>query len=201
MRLSTTYFHNDFRNIVSFASGEMPNDLPQNCPAFFGSYFNTDKARAFGADSSFSVKVSRWLDVGGTYSYDDSRVLQSPFNSDPAQIPGNRLLKRPLNSANLLVNAHFHGFNWNVTGYFVGRRADSDFLSSYDDGVCTGPCITSNPGYVRWDTSAILPLHYGVSFTAHIQNLFDKHYQDAIGYPALGYNYLVGIRYIWGGDR
>ena len=201
VRFSTTYFHNEFRNIVSFASGLTPNDLPQNCPAFFGSYFNTDKARAFGSDSSFSVRMSRWLDIGGTYSYDDSRVLQSPFSSDRAQIPGNRLLKRPLNSASLLVNVSFHGFDWNVIGYFVGRRTDSDFLSKYSGGVCMGPCITSNPGYVRWDTSAIVPLHYGVFFTAHIQNLFDKHYQDAIGYPALGYNYLVGIRYVWGGDR
>ncbi|HKV47309.1 MAG TPA: TonB-dependent receptor [Candidatus Acidoferrales bacterium] len=192
VRVTSTYFHNDFRNIVSFASGPTPNNLPQSCPAFFGSYFNTDKARAFGADSSVSVRAARWLDLGGTYSYDDSRVLESPYASDPALVPGNRLLKRPLNSANLFVNAHFRGANWNVTGYFVGRRTDSDFL---------GLQITSNPGYVRWDTSAIVPLRYGVSFTAHVQNLFDKHYQDAIGYPALGYNYRLGIRYVWGGSR
>ncbi|HKQ86069.1 MAG TPA: TonB-dependent receptor, partial [Candidatus Acidoferrales bacterium] len=192
VRISATYFHNDFRNIVSFASGFMPNNLPQNCPAFFGSYFNTDKARAFGADSSIAVRAAPWLDLGGAYSYDDSRVLQSPYATDPALVPGNRLLKRPLNSANLFVNAHFRGVNWNVTGYFVGRRTDSDFL---------GLGLTSNPGYVRWDTSAIVPLRYGVSFTAHVQNLFDKHYQDAIGYPALGYNYRLGIRYVWGGSR
>lgn len=192
IRISAMYFHNDFRNIVSFASGLMPNNLPQNCPAFFGSYFNTDKARAFGADSSIAVRAARWLDLGGTYSYDDSRVLESPYATDPALVPGNRLLKRPLNSANLFVNAHFRRVNWSVTGYFVGRRTDSDFL---------GLGITRNPGYVRWDTSAIVPLRYGVSFTAHIQNLFDKHYQDAIGYPALGYNYRLGIRYVWGGSR
>ncbi len=192
VRISAMYFHNDFRNIVSFASGFMPNNLPQNCPAFFGSYFNTDKARAFGVDSSIAVRAARWLDLGGTYSYDDSRVLASPYATDPALVPGNRLLKRPLNSANLFVNAHFRGVNWNVTGYFVGRRTDSDFL---DLG------ITSNPGYVRWDTSATVPLRYGIWFTAHIQNLFDKHYQDAVGYPALGYNYRLGIRYVWGGDR
>ena len=192
VRISATYFHNDFRNIVSFASGLMPNNLAQNCPAFFGSYFNTDKARAFGADSSIAVRAAPWLDLGGTYSYDDSRVLQSPYATDPALVPGNRLLKRPLNSANLFVNVHFLGVSWNITGYFVGRRTDSDFL---------GLGITRNPGYVRWDTSAIVPLRYGVSFTAHIQNLFDKHYQDAIGYPALGYNYRLGIRYVWGGSR
>ena len=200
-KISATFFRNEFRNIVSFASGTMPNGLPPNCEAFGGSYFNTDKARAFGSDSSFELTAARWLDLGGTYSYDDSRVIQSPYATDPALIPGNRLLKRPLNSANLFVNVHYRGANWNVTGYFVGRRTDSDFLSYEADGVCYGPCVTSDPGYVRWDTSAALPLRYGVSFTAHIQNLFDKHYQDAVGYPALGYNYRVGIRYVWGGDR
>jgi outer membrane cobalamin receptor len=190
IRLSGTYFHNDFRNIVSFESTEDPQT--QNCPAFGGDYFNTDKARAFGSDSSVAVRAAAWLDLGATYSYDDSRVLQSPNATDPALIPGNRLLKRPLDSANLFVNAHFHGINWNVTGYLVGRRTDSDFL---------GLGITSDPGYVRWDTSTTVPLRYGVAFTAHIQNLLDKHYQDAIGYPALGYNYRLGIRYAWGGKR
>jgi vitamin B12 transporter len=200
-KISATFFRNEFRNIVSFASGTMPNGLAPNCAAFGGSYFNTDKARAFGSDSSFQLTAARWLDFGGTYAYDDSRVIESPYATDPALVPGNRLLKRPLNSTNLFVNMHYRGANWNVTGYFVGRRTDSDFLSYEEDGVCYGPCITSDPGYVRWDTSAIVPLRDGVSLTAHFQNLFDKHYQDAVGYPALGYNYRVGIRYVWGGAR
>jgi vitamin B12 transporter len=201
-RLSATFFHNDFHNIVSFASGEMPNGMPQNCSPFFGSYFNTDKARAYGTDSSFTVRLARWIDVRGTYSYDDSRVLDSPNASDPALVPGNRLLKRPLNSADLMVNLHHRGIRWNITGYLVGRRTDSDFLSETEDGVCqSGPCIKSDPGYVRWDTSAVVPLRYGLSLTAHFQNVFDKHYSDAVGYPALGYNYLVGIRCVFGGDH
>jgi outer membrane cobalamin receptor len=190
VRWSTTYFHNDFRDIVSFESTE--DETTQNCPAFGGDYFNTDKARAYGTDSSVAIQAARWLDLGGTYAYDDSKVLVSPNATDPALVPGNRLLKRPLNSANLFFNAHYRGVNWNVTGYVVGTRTDSDFL---------GLGITRNPGYVRWDTSASVPLRYGISLTAHIQNIFDKHYQDAIGYPALGYNYRLGLRYVWGGRR
>lgn len=190
VKFSVTYFHNDFRNIVSFQSGGPIQK--QNCGAFFGSFFNTDKARAFGTNSSIQVRATRWIDVGGTYSYDDSKVLISPNAFDPALKAGNRLLKRPLNAGNLFFNAHYRGVNWNVTGYFVGRRTDSDFL---------GIGITRNPGYARWDTSAIVPLRYGLSFTAHVQNLFDNHYQDAIGYPALGYSYRLGLRFTWGPER
>ena len=190
VKFSATYLHNDFRDIVSFES--TGDEEMQNCPAFGGDYFNTDKARAYGVDSSIRVKASRWLDVGGTYAYDNSRVLDSPNAFDPALVAGNRLLKRPLNASNLFFNAHFRGVNWNVTGYYTGRRTDSDFL---------GLGLTSDPSYVRWDTSAIVAISHGVSFTAHIDNLFDKHYSDAIGYPALGYSYRLGIRYVWGGER
>jgi len=49
--------------------------------------------------------------------------------------------------------------------------------------------------------SASAPIRHGVSFNAHFANLLDRHYQDAIGYPALGYNYRVGIKYVWGGEK
>jgi len=189
VKLSLTYFHNDFRDIVSFAFGGDPST--QNCAPFGGSFFNTDKARAFGANSSITVKANRWLEATANYSYDDSRVLDSPGASDPALVPGNRLLKRPLNEANVTLNAHWHGANWNMSGHYVGVRTDSDFL---------GLGFTRDPGYFRLDMAASAPLRYGLSATAYFGNLLDRHYQDAIGYPSLGYNYRFGIRYVWGGE-
>jgi len=187
VHLSVTFFHNDFRDIVSFNfSG------PENCPAYGGSYFNTDKARAAGVNSSFEVKAARWLNIAGNYSYDDSKVLEAPNAFDPALAPGNRLFLRPLHSANLIANAHFLRMNWNLAGYYVGRRTDSDFL---------GLGLTSNPGYVRWDLSNSIDLGHGFSTVAHFANLFDRHYQDAIGYPVLGYNYRLGLKYVWGGEK
>lgn len=189
IRLSVSYFHNDFHDIVSFASPADP--ALWNCPAFFGSYFNTDKARAFGADSTIEINPARWLKIVGNYAYDNSKVLISPNATDPALIPGNRLLKRPLNSGNLILNANVWRLNFNVAGYYLGRRADSDFL---------GLGITSNPGYFRLDAALIVALRYGISTTAQFGNLLDRHYQDAIGYPALGYNYRLGVKYAWGGE-
>ena len=188
VKLSVTYFHNDFYDIVSFAGGP-PTDL---CQYGTGAYFNTDKARAFGSNSSFEIKAARWLDIAGNYTYDNTKVLKSPNATDPALIPGNRLLKRPLNSANLIFSAHERGMSFNVIGAYVGRRTDSDF-----DGLG----ITSDPGYFRLDLATIMPLRYGLSMTAHFGNLLDRHYQEAVGYPALGYNYRLGLKYVWGGGR
>jgi hypothetical protein len=103
-----------------------PSCVPNpNYPAFDGSFFNTEKARAFGVNSAFDARVTHRLH-------------------------------------STLV---------------AGAQLDPSFQAGTD-------CID-------WDR--------GFSNIAHIGNLFDQHYQDAIGYPALGYNYRVGVKYTWGG--
>ena len=190
LKFSLTYFHNDFRDIVSFSPDFTP---APGCPFGTGTFFNTDKARAFGANSSLEAAVTKWLRIVGTYTYDDTRVLVAPnaIFIDPTLEPGHKLLHRPLHAANLAVNARIRHMNWNFAGTYVGRAQDSDFL---------GLGITSNPSWVRWDMATILPLRYGLSATAHLENLFDRHYSYAVGYPALGFNYRIGLKYVWGRD-
>jgi vitamin B12 transporter len=186
LRFSATAFFNRFEDIVSFAS--VTNN--PNCPAFFGSFFNTDLARANGINSTIEAKPLHWLNIVGNYTYDDSKVLKTtnPL-MDPALAPGNRLFKRPLHSGSLIANAHFRRANINFAGYYVGRRTDSDF-----DRLG----ITSDPSYVRWDVATTVPVAKGLSAIAQVQNLFDRNYQDAVGYPSLGRNYRLGIHYVWG---
>jgi outer membrane cobalamin receptor len=197
IRFSATAFFNRFQDIVSFAT--LTNG--GNCPAFGGSFFNTDLARANGINSTIEAKPLHWLNIVGNYTYDDSKVLKTtnPL-MDPALAQGSRLFKRPLNSASLIANAHFHWANINLAGYYVGRRTDSDFDSVRVGNMCTGPCITSDPSYVRWDAATTVPVAKGLSAIAQVQNLFDRKYQDAVGYPALGRGYRVGIHYVWGRD-
>jgi vitamin B12 transporter len=188
IRFSATAFFNRFQDIVSFATMTSGG----NCPAFGGSFFNTDLARANGINSTIEAKPLHWLNITGNYTYDDSKVLKTtnPL-MDPALAQGNRLFKRPLHSGSLIANAHFRRANINFAGYYVGRRTDSDF-----DGLG----ITSDPSYVRWDVATTVPVAKGLSAIAQVQNLCDRKYQDAVGYPSLGRNYRVGIHYVWGRD-
>ncbi len=187
LKLTVTYFHNDFHDIVSFSENLTPTPM---CPFGRGTFFNTDKARAYGANAAFEAKVTKWLRFAGNYMYDDSLVLVAPNATDPTLEPGNRLFHRPLHSANLVMNARWRQINWMVAGTYVGRATDSDF---------TGRRITSDPAWVRWDTAAIVPVHYGFSVTARVENLLDRKYQTAVGYPALGLNFRLGMKYVWGG--
>jgi len=183
--LSADYFSNRFYDIVSFESTAPP---PGSTCGFFGTFFNTDLARARGVNLSAVARPLRWLSINANYTHDDSRVLVSPNASDPALIPGNRLIRRPPNSGSLTVNAAFKRLNVNLAGYFTGVRTDSDFLF-------VGLNLTRNPGYSRFDLATSYSLGRGVSIYARATNLLDKLYQDALGYPALGRDFRFGMNY------
>jgi len=50
---------------------------------------------------------------------------------------------------------------------------------------------------LRFATSYLIAR--GVSFTGRVTNLFDKQYQDAIGFPALGRDFRLGLNYRFAG--
>lgn len=188
------YFSSLFYNIVTFAFCDSSNNfcngvLPaQTMP--FGYFFNTDRARARGFNFSGAAHLTRALQLAGNYTYDDSRVLVASAPFDPTELPGNHLLRRPVNSGSLTLNAGFRRLIVAVGGYFTGVRTDSDFL---------GLGLTRNPGYARFDLSGSYFIGRGFTFYARATNLFDKQYQDALGYPALGRDVRAGLRYTFGG--
>ncbi len=187
VKVSADYFYNRFYNIVSFA--ELAGTPA--CQFGVGTYFNTDLAFARGVNFASEVRLSRRASFFGNFAYDDSRVVVSanPF-FDPSLIPGNHLLRRPVNSGSIGVNLFYARINWNFIGYFSGARTDSNFVD---------PAQTNNPGYARFDIAASYQLPRGFSLTARATNLFDKQYQDALGYPALGRDYRFGMRYRFSG--
>ena len=184
-KVSANYFYYRFYNIVSFGQATGP----AGCP-FFGSYFNTDLAFSRGVNLSGELRATKWLFVAGNYTYDDTRVLKSPNASDPALIAGNRLIRRPLNSGSITLTAAYRRFNAVLAGYFAGVRTDSDFLFLG---------FTRNPGYARFDFSTSYAFYRGLSIYARATNLFDKQYQDVLGYPALGRDARIGLRYQFSG--
>jgi vitamin B12 transporter len=102
------------------------------------------------------------------------------------------LARRPPNSGSITFTGTFHRFNATLAGYFTGQRTDSDFL---------GLGYTRNPGYARIDMAASYNVTRSLAFTARATNLFDKQYQDALGYPALGRDYRFGLRYQFAGHN
>lgn len=197
--VSAEYFYNRFYDVVSFAfCSPLPAPATGNtcgvtfpgAPSSFGYYFNTDRARARGTTINTETRPLSWLIFAGNYTYDDSLVLSAPNAFDPSELPGNRLIRRPPHSGSLTMNAAFRRFSVSLAGYFTGVRTDSDFL---------GLGLTRNPGYARFDISSRYNIGRGVYLYARVANLFDKFYQDALGFPALGRDVRVGMNYRFSG--
>ena len=191
IKVGADYFSNRFYDIVSFAfclpDSPCPVTPPPGCTFGYGNYFNTDLARARGTNIDVEVRATKWLFVRGNYTYDDTLVIQSPNAFDPALLPGNRLAPPASKFRLRHVQRHISSdFNATFAGYFVGERTDSDFLNLG---------LTRNPGYARFDISTSYNFYRGLSVYARATNLFDKTYQDALGYPALGRDARIGLRY------
>jgi vitamin B12 transporter len=186
-RISASYFTSQFRDLINQEVG------PPNPVCFSGNemlFFNTDLSRARGVNWSGEAHLNHWLLLKGNYSYDDTRVLATVASAPAVEQPGNHLLRRPANSGNLWLNANYRRFNFNLAGYFTGVRTDSDF-----DGFG----LTRNPGYARFDVATSYNFSRGFSFYGRVTNLLDKQYQDAIGFPALGRDFRLGMNYRFGG--
>lgn len=195
INFSASYFSNRFYDLVSFTScfsGAPCNvPIPPGCGSpFWGSFFNTDKARARGVNVTAEIKAAKWLKLVGNYTYDDTRVIEADNAFDPTQTAGNRLLRRPLHSGSASLFANYRTLMFTFAGYFSGERTDSDFLFLG---------FTRNPGYARFDLATAYDFGRGISAYLRVQNLFDKQYQDALGYPALGREVRVGMKYRFGG--
>jgi vitamin B12 transporter len=194
VRLTAEYFSSRFYDIVTFAFCSSTNNFCNLTfpvvPRGFGYFFNTDIARARGLNLAGETRFTRWLNLAGNYTYDDSRVIKASNAFDLTELSGNRLIRRPANSGSLTLNAAFRRLNVTLGGYFTGVRTDSDFLNLG---------FKRNPGYARFDLSGSYRVSHGVTFYARATNLFDRQYQDALGYPALGRDMRAGVRYTFSG--
>jgi outer membrane cobalamin receptor len=187
MTLSTDYFYNQFHNIITFESGA-PSP---SCPFGTGLTVNTDRAIARGVNFSGQLHPFRWLRISGNYSYDDSRVLFSPNATDQTELPGNHLLRRPVNSGSLEATFSAKKLTVNLLAYLTGKRTDSDF-----DGLG----ITHDAGYARIDAAASYRVRREVLLFVRGSNLLNKQYQDTVGFPALGREIIGGVKLTFGGD-
>ena len=196
VRFTADYFDNRFHNIIGFLYLTTPpagcsltefNSNLMNFGAGAGAYFNTDLARARGANFSGEARITRWLSGSANYTYDSTRTLTAPtdpLNIDPNYLVGSPLLRRPVNSGNVSLNANYWRMNWNISGYFTGQRYDYNYPGQIID-----------PGYALINLAATYNVARGFSIYGRITNLADKQYQEAYGFPALGREFRIGLKY------
>lgn len=182
--LSATYFNNLFTNQIEFSFDPV---------TFVSQYVNLNRALAHGVEAELRARPTSRLSVTASCTYTSSQILSAPLAFDPLLTAGRPLLRRPRQAGSLL--AVYSSLRWgaDLAGTFVGRRADSDF-----EGLL--PPVTYAAGYARFDVGGWREITHRVTAYANLENLLDRRFDEAAGFPALGRNVRVGMRFRIGGE-
>ncbi len=184
VRVSASYFAQRFSNLIQFVDGGPPE--------FKGSFANLTGATSNGYEAEVQLSpVANWR---GTASY--TVVNPRVTRVDPAYAGSDRvgdaLIRRPTHSGSFLVSySRPLGVSLSGAINYVGRRPDLDFSQF------PSPRVTL-PAYAKVDLSAEYPVtsvgRGGLSLNARLENVFDKRYEDVLGFSAPGRTILVGAR-------
>jgi outer membrane cobalamin receptor len=178
--LSATYFHNFFHNQIAFTSDPV---------TFIGKFVNVNESLAHGAETEFQAQLRSSLRLDAAYVYTSTQVLKG-LTGFPTGAP---LLRRPKHSGTLLLIYTSRRWGGDLGGSFVGRRPDSDFLG-------LTPPVTYAAGYARVDLGGWFALDRHLTAYVQVGNALNRHYNEAVGYPALTANFRAGMRFRVGGD-
>ncbi|MFZ0706108.1 MAG: TonB-dependent receptor [Candidatus Korobacteraceae bacterium] len=191
MSLTAVYFHNSFRNQIEYQF----NDID-----FTSQYVNINRSFAQGAEVELRGQIINRLLLTAAYTYTSTQITNAP-PCDPASGcdpriygAGAPLLRRPKQAGTVLLTYSKPKWGASAGVVAVGRRPDSDFLFGYI------PPIYYAAGYARVDLGGWYSFTRHVTTYANLNNAFNNHYNEVLGYPALGINVRAGMRFTFGGE-
>jgi outer membrane cobalamin receptor len=182
--LTATYFNNQFSNLVVLDSSS----------PLSSQYINLNKSFAQGAELGLHARWRNSIRVDASYTYDSTQILDAPLAFDPTAQAGRPLLRRPKHAGSLLLN--YFGRKWgsNLSGSFIGRRPDSDFLFG------AVPPVDHTAGYALVNVGGWYALNRFVTAYVNVDNILNRRYEEVAGYPALKANFRAGMRFRFGGE-
>jgi iron complex outermembrane receptor protein/vitamin B12 transporter len=218
LRARVGYFNNTFEDLLEFLSRTqlVAAGVPPAVAAStaFGAYINSSSFDAQGVEWSAEAAVGVGFRMTASYTYLDAEVTEAfgrsaAFNPAFPTIPigpysplvGERPFRRPGHSGTLFVGYTTGPIDLALSGYFVGARDDSTFLS---DGFFGNSMLLPNqdldPAYQKIDLSASYRLHPRLRAYMTLDNLLNQDYSVVYGFPSLPATIRVGASIRLGGD-
>lgn len=176
MKISGTYFHREVKDLIQ---GEpIPGDP-------FGCFraFNVGRARFDGVEWSLAWKIFSFLGFNANYTYLD-------WDTANGNLP-----RRPRHRGNVGLNYNYDALEVNLLSNIVGGR--DDFHASKFTNI-------HMPAYARVDLAAAyrLPVNIDLVKTLALffkaENLFSRRYEEANGFRARPFNFLIGLQGVFG---
>jgi len=167
--LSATYFTMRYRDMIDWVTVDWET--------YTGHYRNIANVDTYGMELSATFRPVYRLTVSGSYTYlhTEDRATGKP------------LIRKPKHTfSGFLTYAHKR-FSVSVSMVYVGRRPDLDYMA--------WPPYVEAPAFDTFDFSLVVPVTGGLSVFGKLTNVFDRSYQEFIGYPAPGRRFELGIKY------
>ncbi len=181
VRLGATWFHNDIRNLIEgepISACPNPPTPPSGVQfdAFSEAYCNIGRATTYGVESFVSLSVTSTLDLRGDYTWLIAR-------DDVAQA---ELLRRPKTKASVTADWRpVPRLRLAASLVYVGAWVDFDRSGSAE--------LMASP-YATVNLSGDYGLGHGVTLFARVDNLFDRRYEDPVGFDKPGIGAYGGLR-------
>ncbi len=169
--LDITYFN---RRVEHFISSEIIDFTTYTSRAI-----NLDgKTKIKGVEIAYNGKLTNDLTAYANYTYTNSKDNN-----------GNELLRRPKHTANAGLSYQItEKFGSSVNVSYGGKRMDNYFSPTYSTHR------TKLPSYILVNLGANYQVIPNLTIYANLNNLFDKKYENLLGYGQDGRNIYVGLR-------
>jgi vitamin B12 transporter len=183
LTVSATAFHNRYDDLI-VAIGSSFDDL---------SRYRTDNianARARGVELEGAWRSGFGVQARAAYTWLDTTVLavDGSGTAPPPFAVGDPLIRRPRHQGTLDL-----GWTWAAVTTFATLRVRGDVLDIEPSFGAFGGLFTS-AGFATVDAGLSWRLTRHVEAFGRGLNLFDRHYEEAFGFPAAGRLGMIGLR-------
>jgi vitamin B12 transporter len=181
-----TYFDQQFRDMIVYDGSAAPGDP---------TYRNGAGARARGVEAGVTGGLGGVLRASASYTYLDTEATDDAGQPSASFAAGERLIRRPRHSAELVLRARV--FDRALLGgslTYVGRRDDVDFNQFPSQRV-------DLPAYALVDLAGEVevlragPGRPGISGVLRVENLFNQHYDQVVGFAGRSRGVFGGARF------
>jgi len=196
VQLGLTYFQNSYKDLIAYVYIPLPWPPPPVLPP---NYFNIQAAKSWGIEFTGKVNPGYGLSLGVNYTYLNTEVIDAGGLTNIFFAEGKKLLRRPTHTASFFVDWLWKGLNLHLNGTYVGKRDDSLFLVAPGAFYNFTSLRLENKDYFVADLAASYTfdidflLLKGIKVFAKGQNIFNEHYEEALGFSSPRFSAMGGV--------
>ncbi len=163
-RLAITYFHNDFKDLISYDSTQ--------------GYINIGKAEAKGVEVQLEARPLEAISFNAAYTRLEARD----------KIQETDLLRRPKDTLCAVLSCPFiDKWDLSFSFHYTGERKDIDYTAWPAREVIL-------PGYSLLNAIISCAPNPNIELFVRLDNILDAHYEMIYGYGALGFSARAGVK-------